>query len=141
MDVQLQARQVAVPVCIANLRNVQARLACLPAPALLCTPLQSYRCSRPALQKRQRLWAVCASSNGAGPPWATNDARLVLEDGSVWEGRAFGARGTELGEVVFNTSITGYQEILTDPSYKGQFVVYTHPHIGNTGVNFGAQPP
>ncbi len=84
---------------------------------------------------------MCASSNGAGPPWATNDARLVLEDGSVWEGRAFGARGTELGEVVFNTSITGYQEILTDPSYKGQFVVYTHPHIGNTGVNFGAQPP
>ena len=59
----------------------------------------------------------------------------------MWEGRAFGARGTELGEVVFNTSITGYQEILTDPSYRGQFVVYTHPHIGNTGVNFGAPPP
>ena len=58
----------------------------------------------------------------------------------MWEGRAFGARGTELGEVVFNTSITGYQEILTDPSYRGQFVVYTHPHIGNTGVNFGAPP-
>lgn len=59
----------------------------------------------------------------------------MLEDGSVWKGAGFGAKGTEVGEVVFNTSLTGYQEIMTDPSYKGQFVVFTHPHIGNTGIN------
>lgn len=62
-------------------------------------------------------------------------ARLVLEDGSVWRGMAFGAPGTWLGEVVFNTSLTGYQEILTDPSYAGQIVVMTAPQIGNTGIN------
>ncbi len=62
-------------------------------------------------------------------------ARLALEDGSVWHGTAFGAPGTEFGEVVFNTSLTGYQEILTDPSYAGQIVVMTAPQIGNTGVN------
>jgi carbamoyl-phosphate synthase small subunit len=58
---------------------------------------------------------------------------LVLEDGSVFEGRA-AAPGTAFGEVVFNTSMTGYQEILTDPSYRGQIVVMTQPHIGNYGV-------
>jgi len=68
-------------------------------------------------------------------PFKKKDARLVLEDGSVWKGCAFGAKGTEIGEVVFNTSITGYQEIMTDPSYKGQFVCFTHPHIGNVGIN------
>ncbi|MDQ4076911.1 MAG: glutamine-hydrolyzing carbamoyl-phosphate synthase small subunit [Chloroflexota bacterium] len=61
-------------------------------------------------------------------------ARLALEDGTVYEGRAFGARGTREGEVVFNTSLTGYQEIITDPSYAGQIVVMTAPQIGNTGV-------
>ncbi|KAI7748586.1 hypothetical protein M8C21_012948, partial [Ambrosia artemisiifolia] len=60
---------------------------------------------------------------------------LVLEDGSVWRAKSFGASGTQVGEVVFNTSLTGYQEILTDPSYAGQFVLMTNPHIGNTGVN------
>ncbi|KAF3790910.1 Carbamoyl-phosphate synthase small chain [Nymphaea thermarum] len=68
-------------------------------------------------------------------PWKVADARLVLEDGSVWSAKSFGASGTQLGEVVFNTSLTGYQEILTDPSYAGQFVLMTNPHIGNTGVN------
>ncbi len=62
-------------------------------------------------------------------------ARLALEDGSVWHGMAVGAPGTRIGEVVFNTSLTGYQEILTDPSYAGQIVVMTFPHIGNTGIN------
>ncbi|HVO49206.1 MAG TPA: glutamine-hydrolyzing carbamoyl-phosphate synthase small subunit [Steroidobacteraceae bacterium] len=62
-------------------------------------------------------------------------ARLALEDGSIWRGNAFGASGTRLGEVVFNTSLTGYQEILTDPSYAGQIVVMTAPQIGNTGIN------
>ncbi len=61
----------------------------------------------------------------------------MLEDGSVWHGSSFGAKGTAIGEVVFNTSLTGYQEIMTDPSYKGQFVCFTLPHIGNVGVNTG----
>lgn len=69
-------------------------------------------------------------------PWKVADARLVLEDGSIWRAKSFGASGTQVGEVVFNTSLTGYQEILTDPSYAGQFVLMTNPHIGNTGVNF-----
>jgi len=62
-------------------------------------------------------------------------AKLALEDGSVFVGRAFGARGEIDGEVVFNTSMTGYQEILTDPSYHGQIVTMTYPQIGNYGVN------
>jgi len=60
---------------------------------------------------------------------------LALEDGTVFTGSAFGARGTRAGEVVFNTALTGYQEILTDPSYRGQIVAMTYPHIGNYGVN------
>lgn len=63
------------------------------------------------------------------------DALLALEDGSVFEGRAFGARVQRFGEVVFNTSITGYQEVFTDPSYTGQIVVLTAPQIGNYGAN------
>jgi carbamoyl-phosphate synthase small subunit len=62
-------------------------------------------------------------------------AKLALEDGSVFTGKAFGAAGTSEGEVVFNTSMTGYQEILTDPSYKGQIVTMTYPLIGNYGIN------
>ena len=62
-------------------------------------------------------------------------AIIALEDGRVFEGKAFGARGERYGEIVFNTSMTGYQEILTDPSYKGQIVTMTYPLIGNYGVN------
>jgi carbamoyl-phosphate synthase small subunit len=62
-------------------------------------------------------------------------AKLALEDGTVFSGRSFGARGEIDGEVVFNTSMTGYQEILTDPSYHGQIVTMTYPQIGNYGVN------
>jgi carbamoyl-phosphate synthase small subunit len=62
-------------------------------------------------------------------------AKLALEDGTVFTGHAFGARGESDGEVVFNTSMTGYQEILTDPSYHGQIVTMTYPLIGNYGVN------
>ncbi|GAC17230.1 glutamine-hydrolyzing carbamoyl-phosphate synthase small subunit [Paraglaciecola arctica] len=62
-------------------------------------------------------------------------ALLVLEDGSVFKGTAIGASGVSVGEVVFNTSMTGYQEILTDPSYAEQIVTLTYPHIGNTGIN------
>ncbi len=61
-------------------------------------------------------------------------ARLALEDGTILHGRSFGAAGTATGEIVFNTSMTGYQEILTDPSYRGQVVLLTYPHIGNYGI-------
>ena len=63
------------------------------------------------------------------------NAILALADGSVFRGRAIGADGIRCGELVFNTAMTGYQEILTDPSYAGQIVTLTYPHIGNTGVN------
>ncbi len=62
-------------------------------------------------------------------------AILALADGLVFEGTNFGAEGESVGEVVFNTSMTGYQEILTDPSYKGQIVTMTYTQIGNYGVN------
>jgi carbamoyl-phosphate synthase small subunit len=62
-------------------------------------------------------------------------AKLALEDGSIFPGQAFGAAGEVTGEVVFNTAMTGYQEILTDPSYRGQIVTMTYPEIGNYGVN------
>jgi len=66
---------------------------------------------------------------------ALASAVLVLADGTVFRGRGVGAAGISAGEVVFNTAITGYQEILTDPSYAGQIVTLTYPHIGNTGIN------
>ena len=62
-------------------------------------------------------------------------AVLALEDGTVFEGIGFGAEVTQTGEICFNTSMTGYQEILTDPSYRGQIVTMTAPHIGNYGTN------
>src|SRR5438309_6395926 len=62
-------------------------------------------------------------------------AKLALEDGTIFTGRHFGFSGTTEGEVVFNTSLTGYQEILTDPSYAGQIVTMTYPLIGNYGIN------
>ena len=65
----------------------------------------------------------------------TPNAVLVLEDGSTYEGRAYGAEGTTFGEIVFATGMSGYQETLTDPSYAGQIVLMTAPHIGNTGMN------
>ncbi len=68
-------------------------------------------------------------TQGTRPAW------LVLENGTAFHGRAVGAEGEALGEAVFNTSMTGYQEVLTDPSYKGQVVCMTYPHIGNYGVN------
>lgn len=68
-------------------------------------------------------------------PTRNDPAVLILEDGTVVHGTAYGARGARLGEVVFSTGMTGYQETLTDPSYAGQIVVQTAPHIGNTGVN------
>jgi carbamoyl-phosphate synthase small subunit len=66
----------------------------------------------------------------------TTPAVLALEDGTVFHGRSIGAKGNTTGEVVFNTAMTGYQEILTDPSYCRQIVTLTYPHIGNTGTNY-----
>ena len=66
-------------------------------------------------------------------PQAT--ALLVLADGTVLEGMGFGATGSAVGEVCFNTAMTGYEEILTDPSYAGQIITFTFPHIGNVGTN------
>ncbi len=63
-----------------------------------------------------------------------NSAILALEDGSVFEGRSFGAPAERSGEVVFNTALTGYQEVFTDPSYSGQIVILTNPQIGNYGT-------
>ena len=67
------------------------------------------------------------------PPGTT--AVLVLADGSLYWGRGVGAEGDSVGEVVFNTALTGYQETLTDPSYAGQIITFTFPHIGNVGTN------
>jgi carbamoyl-phosphate synthase small subunit len=66
---------------------------------------------------------------------SVSDGVLVLHDGSVFRGRGIGANGKAVGEVCFNTAMTGYQEILTDPSYAGQIITFTFPHIGNVGVN------
>src|SRR5690349_12042631 len=63
------------------------------------------------------------------------DALLVLADGTTFEGEAIGADATTAGEVVFNTVMSGYQEVITDPSYAGQIITFTYPHIGNYGVN------
>jgi len=68
-------------------------------------------------------------------PSSNPAALLVLADGTVLRGESFGARGTAIGEVVFNTGMTGYQEVITDPSYAGQLVTFTYPELGNTGVN------
>jgi len=69
----------------------------------------------------------------------TVPAILALEDGTIFRGRSIGATGSTVGEVVFNTAMSGYQEILTDPSYRRQLVTLTYPHIGNTGVNLDDQ--
>jgi carbamoyl-phosphate synthase small subunit len=75
------------------------------------------------------------SHTSAVAPHRAAEALLVLADGTVLRGRGFGATGTSIGEVVFNTGMTGYQEVITDPSYAGQLVTFTYPELGNTGVN------
>ena len=67
-------------------------------------------------------------------PYKKN-AKLVLSNGIVFPGFFFGASGTAIGEIVFNTGMTGYQEVITDPSYYGQLLTFTYPEIGNTGIN------
>ncbi len=77
--------------------------------------------------------AKTAGADNAAPRWAT--AALVLGDGSVFWGKGVGAPKAAVGEVCFNTSMTGYQEIITDPSYAGQIITFTFPHVGNVGTN------
>jgi len=79
--------------------------------------------------------AQLASRHGSTEVYLSIPAILALEDGSIFRGLAIGTTGTSVGEVVFNTAMSGYQEILTDPSYARQIVTLTYPHIGNTGTN------
>ncbi len=78
---------------------------------------------------------MATQATAAGRTQVRARARLALEDGTLFEGRSFGRAGEVTGEVVFNTALCGYQEVLTDPSYAGQIVTMTYPHIGNYGVN------
>jgi carbamoyl-phosphate synthase small subunit len=78
---------------------------------------------------------MATQRSGERKPGVRPPAVLALEDGTVFEGRSFGREGEVTGEVVFNTALCGYQEVLTDPSYAGQIVTMTYPHIGNYGVN------
>ncbi|CAK6696264.1 Carbamoyl-phosphate synthase small chain [Synechococcus sp. CBW1107] len=82
---------------------------------------------------------IGAMSHLSAVPEPTSAALLVLADGTLLRGTAFGAIGTALGEVVFNTGMSGYQEVMTDPSYTGQLVTFTYPELGNTGVNAADQ--
>src|SRR5205085_3493284 len=91
------------------------------------------RTSGSAYGSRRRLWAATACT--ARSNRRRMRAILALEDGTLFEGQSLGAPGRAYGEVVFNTGMTGYQEILTDPSYAGQIVCLTYPLIGNYGIN------
>ena len=109
------------------------------------TPRAAIRPGRANLSKdawSRRSWTVAWSTTSTAASWfhdpsrnAARPAILALADGTVYRGQAFGAPVVGVGEVVFNTSMTGYQEILTDPSYAGQIVAMTYPQIGNVGVN------
>eukprot|EP00227_Mantoniella_beaufortii_P019275 CAMPEP_0197578954 /NCGR_PEP_ID=MMETSP1326-20131121/3042_1 /TAXON_ID=1155430 /ORGANISM="Genus nov. species nov., Strain RCC2288" /LENGTH=437 /DNA_ID=CAMNT_0043142261 /DNA_START=174 /DNA_END=1487 /DNA_ORIENTATION=- len=119
----------AATTAASRVNQLSARKATAVAPAAAASPAAARR----VRSGRANTVQVCAAA--VQKPWKTSDCRLVLEDGSVWPGQSFGAKGTVVGEVVFNTSLTGYQEILTDPSYAGQFVLFTCPEIGNVGIN------
>src|SRR5438477_6595486 len=99
------------------------------------TPMVAPRRLSPSSRASERNEPAAAAVTSAAACSSTMKAVLALEDGTVYRGEGFGARGTACGEVCFNTSMTGYQEILTDPSYKGQIVTMTYPLIGNYGVN------
>ena len=88
-------------------------------------------CNRISVKRRRDFGSPLGSQSEIP---VTQAAILVLEDGTVFEGESVGAPGLSVGEVVFNTAMTGYQEVLTDPSYARQMVTLTYPHIGNTGM-------
>jgi carbamoyl-phosphate synthase small subunit len=91
--------------------------------------------SNPKTGQASGLSRFCVQPGSLAVPNTLIPAILVLADGTVFRGRSIGAEGVTVGEVVFNTAMTGYQEILTDPSYCAQIVTLTYPHIGNTGTN------
>src|SRR5699024_5140816 len=105
-----------------------------PAPRHRTAPRPALRPRPPALPEGARMTPP-ASTRPTSRRARPEKALLILEDGTVLRGSAYGARGSRLGEVVFTTGMTGYQETLSDPSYAGQIVVQTAPHIGNTGAN------
>src|SRR5205807_13949 len=95
-----------------------------------------FRVPRPNAAREGAAHDVPRRARGArGEGASVTRALLVLEDGSAFRGKAFGATGETFGEAVFNTAMSGYQEVLTDPSYAGQIVTMTYPHQGNYGVN------
>ena len=89
----------------------------------------------PSMHETQPTQAEARQGSGQAWPEPKATALLVLADGTVLEGFGFGASGQAVGEVCFNTAMTGYEEILTDPSYAGQIITFTFPHIGNVGTN------
>ena len=88
-----------------------------------------------------RLHPFCDETFFFWAPSLALDAALVLADGEVFWGRGAGTPGISIGEICFNTSMTGYQEILTDPSYAGQLITFTFPHIGNVGAQGAVRSP
>src|SRR5450432_2543495 len=100
----------------------------MPLPSLWCRP--NPRSVKPMADRL----SAAAPSPGAAEFSARATGVLVLADGTAFEGRAFGAATEAVGEVCFNTAMTGYQEILADPSYAGQIVAFTFPHIGIVGA-------
>src|SRR5438067_1167136 len=96
---------------------------------------------KPALHQWRGFFRARSSASAIEIPVLTSTMRgdmralLALEDGRHFEGESFGATGTRIGEICFNTAMTGYQEVLTDPSYRGQIVAMTYPLIGNYGTN------
>src|SRR5262245_20334111 len=100
------------------------------------TPSPSQSLSGQISRKGNRIMHFLKQATSMGPCTKIGGrAVLVLEDGTVLHGKGLGSFGQTLGEVCFNTSMTGYQEILTDPSYAGQIITFTFPHIGNVGTN------
>jgi len=101
----------------------------LSIPGMVSSPSPATPASSPIASR-----AAEPAASGS-PPGRPAEAVLVLADGTLLRGLSFAARGTVIGEVVFNTGMTGYQEVMTDPSYAGQLVTFTYPELGNTGVN------
>src|SRR6185436_10295612 len=109
-----------------------------PSPRPICVrakefPMPKTKAPAPAARSRVAKPAALKAFSDWDVPRTTG--LLVLADGMVIEGQGFGAEGEAVGEVCFNTAMTGYQEILTDPSYAGQIITFTFPHTGNVGTN------
>ncbi len=139
-DCCLQLREQGVATGISTQRLHSQRrdistVACFASAKCLHAPASTLNTEAPAMN--DTATPLQAQTAHAPAPWAPRlrTGRLVLADGSVFEGFGFGATGSAVGEVCFNTAMTGYQEILTDPSYASQFVTFTFPHIGNVGTN------